>query len=86
MKFSWLFPPGSLDLLNLRMKIRAEGCRHCHQCSAVVSHGWLKGYAAEGSTGIATRGMRFFVPTDTQILAVAALFPFTGIASSRTVR
>ena len=79
MKFSWLFPPGSLDLLNLRMKIRAEGCCHCHQRSSVVSHGWLKGYAAEGSTGMATRGMRFFVLTDTQIPAAVARFPSTGM-------
>ena len=86
MKFSWLLPPGSLDLLNLRMKIRAEGCQHCHQGSAVVSHGWLTGYAAEGSTGIATRGMRFFVPTDTQIPAADALFASIGLTSSRTAR
>ena len=86
MKFTQLLPSSSLDLLNLRMKIRAEGCRHCHQCSSVVSHGFLHGYAAEGSNDTVTRGLRFFVPIDTQRSAAAALFPFTGIASLHCVR
>lgn len=62
MKFTLKFPRSSLDLLNLRARIQAEGCRHCQQRSTVVSHGFLLGYAADGSAtpSITTRGLRFF--------------------------
>ena len=40
MKFSRFLQPGSLELLNLRVKIKAEGCPHCRCPSAVVAHGY----------------------------------------------
>ena len=58
MKFARFVEPNSLDLLNLRAKIKAGGCGRCHCLSAVVVHGYLWGYAASGDDKV-TRGMRF---------------------------
>ena len=55
MKFSRFLQPGSLELLNLRVKIKAEGCPHCRCPSAVVAHGYQK--CASGGN---TRGMRYY--------------------------
>ena len=40
---------------NLRVKIKACGCPHCRNPSAVVAHGYLKAHS-----GGDTKGMRFF--------------------------
>jgi len=55
MKFSRFLKPNSLEILNLRVNIKAVGCPHCRCPSTVVAHGYLK--AASGDT---SRGMRFF--------------------------
>jgi hypothetical protein len=59
MKFTRFLAPNSLELLDLRVKIRADGCRHCHCASTVVAHGYLKGNAASGYD-TDTRGLRFY--------------------------
>lgn len=59
MKFTRFLAPGSLELLNLRVAIRAAGCHHCQSRESVVAHGYLKGYAQSGPD-IVTRGLRFF--------------------------
>ena len=58
MKFTRFLTPNSLELLDLRVKIRVDGCRRCHCTSSVVAHGYLRGNAATGQQ-VATRGLRF---------------------------
>ena len=65
MKFTRFLAPDSLELLNLRVTIRAAACRHCHCAESVVAHGYLRGLAQSGHDTV-TRGLRFFVPTDTR--------------------
>jgi hypothetical protein len=62
MKFSPYLAPDSLDLLNLRVIIRAANCRHCQCRESVVAHGYLRGLAESGNE-IVTRGLRFFART-----------------------
>jgi hypothetical protein len=54
-KFSRVLLPGSLDYLNMRLKIKAAGCPHCRHPSSVLSHGFL-----QAASGDDKRGMRFF--------------------------
>ena len=65
MKFTRYLAPGSLELLNLRVTIRAARCRHCQYGESVVAHGYLQGLAESGHE-IVTRGLRFFAQTATQ--------------------
>ena len=58
MKFTRFLAPNSLELLDLRVKLRAEGCRRCHCTKSVVGHGYLWGHAATGPHDD-TRGLRF---------------------------
>ena len=58
-KFTCRLDPGSLDLLNLRVTLRAGGCRHCHLTDTLVGHGFLKGLAPSGSDTV-TRGLRMW--------------------------
>jgi len=58
MKFTRFLAPHSLELLDLRVKIRGDGCRRCHCTNSVVAHGYLRGNAATGQ-GSASRGLRF---------------------------
>ncbi len=62
MRFTPFHAPTSLDLLNLRVEILANGCPHCQSRSALVPHGYLRGNAATGE-GWVTRGLRFFCST-----------------------
>jgi hypothetical protein len=66
MKFTRFLAPNSLDLLNLRVTIRAATCRHCGCRESVVAHGYLRGLAESGND-IVTRGLRFFARIVTQI-------------------
>lgn len=66
MKFTRFFAAGSIDLLNLRLSIRALPCAHCDCRESVVAHGYLRGLADSGHE-IVTRGVRFFAPTVIQI-------------------
>ena len=59
MQFTPFHAPNSLGLLNLRVKIQADGCPHCDCHSALVPHGYLRGNAATGDDSV-TRGLRFF--------------------------
>ena len=59
MKFTTYLAPNSLDLLNLRSKIKNHDCPHCHCRAAVLSHGYLRGYALSGDDKV-TRGIAFF--------------------------
>ena len=65
-KFTTSLPPHSLDLLNMRQAIIAQGCRHCHKTGQIRAHGYLYGYAEQGHD-VVTRGLRFFVPIGLQI-------------------
>ena len=65
MKFTRFLAPDSLELLNLRVTIRPATCRHCHYSESVVAHGYLRGLAESGHDTV-TRGLRFFVRTDTR--------------------
>lgn len=58
-KFTPFLAPDSVALLDLRVAIRAGACPHCHDCSALVGHGYLRGNAAQGH-GPETRALRFF--------------------------
>jgi len=58
MKFTRFLAPNSLEMFEMRAKIRADGCRRCHCTSSVVGHGYLAGLAATGH-GSAARGLRF---------------------------
>jgi hypothetical protein len=62
MRFTTFLAPGSRALLDLRVTIRAGACPHCHDCSALVGHGYLRGNAAEGHVP-ETRALRFFART-----------------------
>jgi hypothetical protein len=65
MKFSRYLAPHSLELLNLRVNIRAAACRHCQCSESVVAHGYLRGHAESGNQTV-TRGLRFFVQIGTR--------------------
>ena len=65
MKFTPFLSPGSLDLLNFRINIRSQTCRHCGCRESVVAHGHLRGLAESGND-IVTRGLRFFAQIVTQ--------------------
>jgi hypothetical protein len=65
MKFSHLLVPDSLELLNFRMEVRKSACPHCQCDSALIGHGYLRGFAAVGHEKV-TRALRFFVPTATR--------------------
>ena len=58
-KFNCRLDPGSLDLLNLRVTLRAEGCLHCHLTNTLVGHGFLRGLAPTGSD-TEIRGLRMW--------------------------
>ena len=62
MKFTRFLAAGSLDLLNLRLSIRALPCAHCGGKETVIAHGYLRGLADTGHE-VATRGLRFFALT-----------------------
>lgn len=59
MKFTRFLAPDSLELLNLRVTLRASACRHCRCAGSVVAHGYLRGHAEAGHQTV-TRGLRFF--------------------------
>jgi hypothetical protein len=65
MKFTRFLAPGSRELLDFRIKVRARPCPHCHCDDALIAHGYLRGHAATGHEP-ATRAQRFFAPTDTR--------------------
>lgn len=65
MKFTRCLAPNSLELLNLRVTIRAAACLHCRSGESVVAHGYLRGLAESGHE-LVTRGLRFFAPTGIQ--------------------
>ena len=74
MKFTRLLAPSSLALLDLRVTVRADGCRHCHCASSVVAHGYLRGHAASGhATG--TRGVRFYCSNRFSNIGCGRTFP-----------
>ncbi len=57
MKFTRFLAPNSLELLDLRVKIRADGCPRCQCTNSVVAHGYLRGNSDMGDQS-ATRGQR----------------------------
>jgi len=78
MKFTRRLAANSLELLNLRVVVRAEGCRHCGCRDSVIAHGHLHGIALSG-LGTDTRGLRFFVPIATRTQVAAEPFPSNGM-------
>lgn len=85
MKFCPYLAPDSLDLLNLRVIIRAASCRHCQCSESVVAHGYRRGLAESGND-IVTRGLRFFARTAIRTQAAAGRFRSTGTISCPTHR
>lgn len=59
MKFTRFLEHKSLDYLNFRLRIKAGGCPKCHSPCALMSHGYLRGYAASGGATV-SRGLRFW--------------------------
>jgi hypothetical protein len=81
MKFTLQLPLEHLELLNLRVQIRAKGCPHCHCQRSVKSHGFLYGLPYNGKK-LSPRALRFFALIATLIKAAGVLFLFIGIEYS----
>jgi hypothetical protein len=65
-KFTRQLAPDSLELFDLRTRIRAGNCPHCQRSSSLVAHGYLRGHPETGH-GQVTRALRFFAPTVTRM-------------------